>query len=154
MTMALFVTALSGAVLSSVVPFVNAEILLLGLALASPESAPLLVVVMAAGQMAGKSALFLGGDRLAPAAMEARLARWRRGGSGRAAGAPLVGVSALVGLPPFYLVSIAAPALGVRFRTFLAMGLAGRLLRFALLVALPQLVAMPLLAHVPRPGGW
>ena len=106
MTAGLFFTALLGAVVSSVVPFVNAEILLLGLALASPEAAP------------------------------------------------LIGVSALTGLPPFYLVSIAAPALGVRFGTFLAMGLAGRLLRFAVLVALPQLVAIPLLARIPRPGGF
>ena len=153
MSAALFFVALSGAVVSSLVPFVNAEILLLGLTAASPEAAPLLVVVMAAGQMAGKSALFLGGDRLTPPAIEARLARWRLDRRKRAAGAPLIGVSALVGLPPFYLVSIAAPSLGVRFRTFLAMGLAGRLLRFALLVALPHLVAMPLLAHIPRPGG-
>jgi membrane protein YqaA with SNARE-associated domain len=136
------------------VPFVNAEILLLGLALAAPEAAPLLVVVMAAGQMAGKSALFLGGDRFTPAAIETRLARWRLDGRGRGAAGPLIGVSAFTGLPPFYLVSIAAPALGVRFRTFLAMGLAGRLLRFAVLVALPQLVAIPFLSRLPRPGGF
>lgn len=153
MTAGLFFVALSGAVVSSVVPFVNAELLLLGLALATPEAAPVLVIVMAAGQMAGKSALFLGSDRLTPPAIEERLARWRLDGRRRAAGAPLIGVSALTGLPPFYLVSIAAPALGVRFPTFFAMGLAGRLVRFAILVALPQLVAMPLLARIPRPGG-
>jgi membrane protein YqaA with SNARE-associated domain len=61
---------------------------------------------------------------------------------------PLVGISAFAGLPPFYLVSIAAPALGVSFRTFLAVGLAGRLLRFAALVTLPQV-----LAHSTRIGG-
>jgi membrane protein YqaA with SNARE-associated domain len=154
MSTGLFLVALSGAVVSSVVPLVNAEILLLGLALAAPEAAPLLVIVMAAGQMAGKSALFLGGGRLTPAAVETRLARWRLDGRRRAAGGPLIGLSAFTGLPPFYLVSLAAPALGVRFGTFLAMGLAGRLLRFAVLVALPQLVAIPLLAHIPRPGGF
>jgi membrane protein YqaA with SNARE-associated domain len=147
-TPALFFVALSGAVVSSLVPFVNAELLLIGLAVATPGAAPLLVLVMAAGQMVGKSVLFLGGGRLTRASLETRLVRWRLDGRGRQAGAPLIGISAFTGLPPFYLVSIAAPALGVRFRTFLAVGLAGRLLRFGALVALPQLIA-----HSTRTGG-
>jgi membrane protein YqaA with SNARE-associated domain len=144
----MFFLALLGAIVSSVVPFVNAELLLMGLAVASPPAAPLLAVVMAAGQMVGKSVLFLGGGRLTPARFEVRLARWRLDGRTRRARAPLIGISAFTGLPPFYLVSIAAPALGVPFRTFLAMGLAGRLLRFGALVALPRL-----LAHSTRIGG-
>ena len=148
MTPALFFAALSGAVVSSLVPVVNAELLLIGLALASPAAAPLLVVVMAAGQMVGKSILFLGGGRLTRASLETRLARWRLDGRTRRMGAPLVGISAFTGLPPFYLVSIAAPALGVSFRTFFVVGLAGRLLRFGALVALPQV-----LAHSTRIGG-
>jgi membrane protein YqaA with SNARE-associated domain len=147
-TPALFFAALSGAVVSSLVPVVNAELLLMGLALASPAAAPLLVVVMAAGQMVGKSVLFLGGGRLTRSALEGRLARWRLDGRTRRAGAPLIGISAFTGLPPFYLVSVAAPALGVPFRTFLAVGLAGRLLRFGVLVALPRLIA-----HTSRIGG-
>jgi membrane protein YqaA with SNARE-associated domain len=144
----IFFVALSGALVSSLVPVVNAELLLMGLALAAPAAAPLLVVVMAAGQMVGKSALFLGGGRLTRSALEGRLSRWRLDGRTRRAGAPLIGMSAFTGLPPFYLVSVAAPALGVPFRTFLVMGLAGRLLRFAFLVALP-----PLVAQLPRIGG-
>jgi membrane protein YqaA with SNARE-associated domain len=147
-TAEIFLVALSGALVSSLVPLVNAELLLMGLALASPAAAPLLVVVMAAGQMVGKSALFLGGARLTRSPLEGRLARWRLDERTGRAGAPLIGMSALTGLPPFYLVSVAAPALGVRFRTFLVMGLAGRLLRFAVLVALPRLVV-----HVARTGG-
>jgi membrane protein YqaA with SNARE-associated domain len=81
-------------------------------------------------------------------ALAARLERWRLNGRGRVAGGPLVGLSALTGLPPFYLLSIAAPALGVRFRTFLVMGLAGRLLRFGALVLLPGF-----LSRVVRLGG-
>ena len=100
MTPAIFFVALTGAVVSSRVPVVNAELLLTGLALATP------------------------------------------------AAAPLIGISAFTGLPPFYLVSVAAPALGVPFRTFLAVGLAGRLLRFGVLVALPLLIA-----HSSRIGG-
>jgi membrane protein YqaA with SNARE-associated domain len=138
-TAALFFAALSGALVSSLVPFVNAELLLLGLALAAPGSAPLLAVVVAVGQMAGTSALFLGGRRLSHETLVSRLDRWRlRDRSGRS-GAPLVGLSAFTGLPPFYLLSVAAPALGIRFPTFLVMGLAGRLLRFGALVLLPDL---------------
>ena len=148
MTPALFFVALSGAVVSSLVPFVNAELLLIGLTVASPAAAPLLAVVMAAGQMVGKSILFLGGGRLTRASLETRLARWRLDRPGRRGGAPLIGISAVTGLPPFYLVSIAAPALGVSFRTFFTVGLAGRLLRFGALVALPQLIA-----HSTRIGG-
>jgi membrane protein YqaA with SNARE-associated domain len=144
----LFFAALSGAVVSSLVPFVNAELLLLGLALAAPAAAPMLAVVVAVGQMAGKSALFLGARRVSESALAARLERWRLNGRGRVAGGPLVGLSALTGLPPFYLLSIAAPALGVRFRTFLVMGLAGRLLRFGALVLLPGF-----LSRVVRLGG-
>jgi membrane protein YqaA with SNARE-associated domain len=132
-SISLFLAALSGALVSSLVPFVYAEPLLLALALAAPAAAPLLAVVMAAGQMLGKAALFLGGTQLNAARMALRFERFRlRGG-------PLVAVSAFTGLPPFYLLSIAAPALGVRFRTFMVMGLFGRLLRFGALVALPEL---------------
>jgi membrane protein YqaA with SNARE-associated domain len=147
-TPAIFFVALTGAVVSSLVPVVNAELLLMGLALATPAAAPLLVVVMAAGQMVGKSVLFLGGGRLTRSSLGGRLARWRLDGRTRRAGAPLIGISAFTGLPPFYLVSVAAPALGVSFRTFLAVGLAGRLLRFGVLVALPRLIA-----HSSRIGG-
>jgi membrane protein YqaA with SNARE-associated domain len=146
-TAALFFAALSGALVSSVVPFVNAELLLLGLALAAPASAPLLAVVVAVGQMLGKSALFLGGSRLPQGGIAKRLPRWCIFDRGPRSGA-LVGVSALVGLPPFYALSIAAPALGVRFSTFVVMGLAGRLLRFGAVVLLPELFT-----RVARLGG-
>lgn len=133
MTAALFFAAFSGALVSSLVPFVYAEPLLLALALAAPAAAPLLAMVMAAGQMLGKAALFLGGTRLNAVSSALRLERFSlRGG-------PLVAVSAFTGLPPFYLLSIAAPTLGVRFRTFMVMGFVGRLLRFGALVALPEL---------------
>jgi membrane protein YqaA with SNARE-associated domain len=53
----------------------------------------------------------------------------------------LVFTSALTGLPPFYAVSVAAGMLGFRPGPFLAAGLAGRLLRFGAVFALPGLVA-------------
>ena len=141
MTAALVVSAFSGAVVSAVVPVVNTELLAIGLAMAAPPAAaPLLVLALASGQMVGKSALFLTGGRLSRVALEGRLARWRLDGRAARAGAPLVGLSAFAGLPPFYLVAVAAPAVGIRFGTFLLFGLLGRLARFGLLIGVPELL--------------
>ena len=45
----------------------------------------------------------------------------------------LVFASAVLGLPPFYAISLASGALGMGLRRFLAAGLAGRGLRFGVL---------------------
>ena len=47
--------------------------------------------------------------------------------------ASLIFASAVSGIPPFYGVSLACGALGMRLRTFLIMGSAGRALRFGIL---------------------
>jgi membrane protein YqaA with SNARE-associated domain len=61
----------------------------------------------------------------------ARIATWRR--------RPYVvfAISSTVGLPPFYLVSIVAGSMKIGFRAFCAIGLVGRTLRFAVVVAIP-----------------
>ena len=48
-------------------------------------------------------------------------------------------VSALVGVPPFYVVSVVAGALRLSFAAFLAVGGLGRLAHFGLLAAAPHL---------------
>lgn len=134
--------AVSGALVSSIVPAVNAELLLIGLTLAAPPATvPLLVVAVSVGQMIGKSALFLTAGRLSRNALDGPLARWGLDGRTKRAGAPLIALSASLGLPPFYLVSIAAPALGVRFGKFVVIGFAGRLLRFTAVVAVPAVIS-------------
>ena len=42
----------------------------------------------------------------------------------------------MTGVPPFYLTVLAAGAMMIRFPAFLAIGSAGRLVRFAVIVAL------------------
>jgi hypothetical protein len=141
-TAALLLAALSGAVVSGVVPVVNAELLLVGLALSAPPSAaPALVLAVAVGQMVAKCALFLTSGRLTAGALAPRLARWKLDGRSRRAAVPLVAASAALGLPPFYLVAVAGPALGVRFRTFALVGLAGRVVRFAAVLVVPALIS-------------
>jgi membrane protein YqaA with SNARE-associated domain len=133
--------ALGGAVVSALVPLLNAELLLVGLRLTTPAAAPLLVVVVAVGQMIGKCALFLTAGRAARGALAPKLARWGLDGRTRCVGAPMLVASAAVGLPPFYLMAVAAPVLGIRLRTFALVGLVGRIIRFAAVLAVPAAVA-------------
>ena len=138
MPLDLMMGLMAGAVLSGVIPLVNAELLVVGVAAAVPAAAiPLVAIVCGSGQMLSKSMLY-GLARWAPSRLphgaRARLERasqglTRRGG---AAGS-VVFTSASVGLPPFYGVSIAAGALRVRFATFVTLGLIGRILRFGVL---------------------
>jgi len=129
---------LVGTVISGIVPVVNAELLVAGAAVAAPGvGVPVVAAVSALGQMVSKTLLFALA-RWAPARLpvkaraaleRAALAVERRGG---AAGS-MVFASAAVGLPPFYGVSLAAGALGMRLRTFVVSGGLGRLLRFGAL---------------------
>ncbi len=130
--------------LSGVLPLVSIEAYLLGVATLAPGCPPLLVVAMAAlGQMSAKLLLYLGGrgvvrfplrvhDRVGAATV--RLARHRTS-------APLVVFgSAFSGLPPFYVMSVAAGILRFRISTFLVAGFAGRFLRFGAVFLLPHAI--------------
>ena len=129
---------LIGTAVSGILPVLNAELLVIGVVVAAPEiGIPFIATVSATGQMVTKTALF-------------SLARWAphrlRGkakvaldkatgamGARKGAAGSLVFASALTGLPPFFGVSLAAGALGMRMRSFLATGGAGRLVRFAVI---------------------
>ncbi len=124
-----------GCVISGVVPLVNAELLVVAAAIAVPTPAiPLVVMVATVGQMLTKTLLFEVARR-APARLPARaraaLARAvDRVRSRQATAGSLVFASAASGIPPFYGVSLAGGALGIRIQTFLVTGTAGRALRF------------------------
>ncbi len=134
---------LAAAFLSGFLPLVNIEAYLVGAAALLPGAPPLVVVLPAAlGQMAAKGFLFLGGRGLVSLPSRVRdraLAASARLGTRRPPA--LVFTSALTGLPPFYVVSVAAGMLGFRPGPFLLAGLAGRLLRFGAVFALPGLLA-------------
>lgn len=141
---------LVGCAVSGVLPLVNAELLVAGAALAAPGiGVPLVAAVSAAGQMITKTALF-GLARWAPS----RLPEKGRSALARASAAlerrgsavgSLVFTSAAVGLPPFYGVSLAAGALGMRTRSFVLSGGAGRLVRFGVLAWVARHVGVGLL---------
>jgi membrane protein YqaA with SNARE-associated domain len=137
------------ATLSSVVPLVAIEVFLVGVAVTiAPAVAPLpaLVLLAAAGQLAGKLPIYYAARGLA--GLAARSARHRarlervRAWADRRRSKPLVlATSAVLGLPPFSLAATAAGALAVPLRTFCAIVLAGRALRFAILVGIAALAS-------------
>lgn len=128
------------AIVSAIFPWVNAEIIVLSLPAVAKSQVDLVVLVLvaAAGQMAGKCAVYWGsrtGLRLPTGRIAAVLARWRT----RVAARPrsplaLVLLSSTVGIPPFYLMTMVAGALKVNFLEYLLVGTCGRLLRFSALV--------------------
>jgi membrane protein YqaA with SNARE-associated domain len=129
---------LIGTAVSGAVPVLNAELLVAGVVVAAPHvGVPAVALVAAVGQMLTKSALFLGA-RWAPHRLKgkarAALDRVSAGVAARGGAAgSLVFASALTGLPPFFGVSLAAGALGMRFGTFITSGGVGRLVRFAVI---------------------
>jgi membrane protein YqaA with SNARE-associated domain len=129
---------------SGFVPLINAEAYLLSVA--SLSSAPALPVVLIAtlGQMAAKLILYLGGRGLLklPRARsyesleKLRLQLERRRGRTDT----LIFLSAFLGLPPFYAVTILAGVVQVPLLDFLLPSLLGRLLRFGAIFLFPQLL--------------
>ena len=132
--------------LSGLIPLVNAEVFLVGLvrlAVQGPSQLSGIVVAAATGQMVAKIGLYYAGQGLLELprgrhrqkieAVRRKLERWQT--------KPylIYAISSVVGLPPFYLTVLAAGAMKIRFRAFLAIGLAGRLIRFAVIVALAWL---------------
>ena len=126
---------LVGTAISGVLPIVNAEALVFVASAAVPQFAvPLVALASAAGQMSSKTSLFALA-RWAPT----RLPRRARSVLARASGrvearggtvGSLVFASAVTGVPPFYGVSLASGALGMRLRSFVLNGFGGRLVRF------------------------
>ncbi len=139
-TVGIYLATLIVSVLSGLVPVVNGELYLVAAILVAddPTIALVLAVLVAVGQMIAKIGLYhaaLGATRLGRTTrLGAKLERaqelaqrWRN--------KPLtvLFVSAVTGLPPFYLVSLLAGVLRIRFVTFVVLGLVGRVIRFVAL---------------------
>jgi membrane protein YqaA with SNARE-associated domain len=132
--------------LAGLIPIINTEIYLITAStvlVTSPMQLPLIVLLGATSQMVAKVLLYFtaaGALKLPTGRYQAkidkareRIERWRDKPKW------ILFVSALLGLPPFYVVSLLAGALGIRLPTFCAIGLLGRVLRFGIIVALPWL---------------
>lgn len=125
--------------LSAVFPLASIEVFLAGLVLVrgvDPVSAILIVACAAAGQLAGKLPIYTAARGLGALHHE-RVAR-AQARLGRFARAPhlALATSAVLGLPPFSIMATVAGVLAIRARSFCAIVLAGRTLRFAAVIAI------------------
>lgn len=154
----ILLTLLGVAFLSALVPIINLEVYLGGLAIFGDDPGFWGVVtlsgVAAAGQMVGKVLFFLAGRgvitlpaRLKPSTTAApsgrrtrnaaRLARWQERVQDRPwLATAFVGLSASVGIPPFAVVSVLAGTMRVPLSVFVVSGLIGRWVRFGVVIAL------------------
>jgi len=139
---------LAVAVAGGLIPVINVEAWVFGVSAAS-TGATVVPVALAAtvGQVAAKSLLYRAGGsaaawgtrRAAPGLATA--VRRLEGAASR--GTAVVFASALIGVPPFYVVSVAAGVGRFRFERFLVLALVGRALRFGLVFLLPRLLRLP-----------
>jgi len=119
-----------------IVPIVNAEVMVVVAILATSAAAiPVVAVVATVGQMIAKVVLYLTA-RWAPSRLPDRARRALDQGSEAIERRPgavrgVILFSAVVGLPPFYGVSLAAGALKTSWRSFVVLGSLGRVVRFA-----------------------
>lgn len=135
-TTGIFLATLVAGGVSGLLPVFNSELYLVGVVLVvgSPMSALVLAVLLAIGQVAAKAVLYaiargasnLGRGRFAARLERARLhaRRWRDKPY------TVTFLSAVVGLPPFYLMALAAGVLEIRLARFLWIALVGRVIRF------------------------
>ena len=129
---------------SSLLPVSPVEALLVALSASTPLSLLLPVVALATlGHMAAKTVVYLGSrttSPIVPARQQAALERVRRLLLRRPRMQLLtVLVSAIGGVPPFYLVTVCSGILRLPLRDFLVAGTIGRGLRFGALALLPRL---------------
>ena len=130
-------------VLSGLVPVINGEVFLVGVVLITGQLWPAiaLALLVAVGQMIAKVILYKGVERASEAGKQtrfgakldkarAKIEKWQDKPYA------VTFISAITGLPPFYLVTLIAGALGVRFRTFILIGIVGRVIRFVVIALL------------------
>lgn len=142
--LAVWLTTFGVALLSAVIPVVNIEIYLLGAsALAPREMVIPLIVAGTLGQVIGKIALYYAGNgalKMPGKRLQAALQKMNTQMQERPhMGSALVFASATLGLPPYYLVTLAAGAARMNLPMFLVVSFIGRLIRFTIVVAVPQL---------------
>jgi membrane protein YqaA with SNARE-associated domain len=142
--LAVWLTTFGVALLSAVIPLINIEIYLLGASALAPRAMVIpLIVAGTLGQVIGKIALYYAGTgalKLPGKRLQAALQRMNTQMQERPnMGGALVFASATLGLPPYYLVTLAAGAAKMNLPMFLLVSLVGRLIRFTIVVAVPQL---------------
>jgi len=137
------------AMLSGVFPLANSEAALVALGVASSYAWPKLLVlamVVALGQCVTHAMLYQSARGLAKvgakrrAKLEARIAKAREyGARWQKSELLLIALGATIGIPPQVLIALLAGVIGIRFRTFVAIDVAGRIARFSTIVMVAHL---------------
>lgn len=144
-----YVATLVVGFLSALIPVVNIEMFLIAAAAIASGSYPVwtLGVVAGFGQMGGKCILYWSGGaaansragrKFSPERTEALRRRMRAMNPWVLSGFSFV--SALTGVPPFFLVSVLAGVIEMKFWQFLLTGLSGRVLRLVAIVTFPHAI--------------
>jgi membrane protein YqaA with SNARE-associated domain len=141
----LYLTTYVVGVVSGLVPVVNLEVYLVWVAALTPRSEAMAITGLATvGQMTAKTLMYLAGAGVLKIsvrkpgktlqAVQMKMAQWKH----------RIGLflftSASLGVPPFYVVSIASGICRVPLPVFLLWGLLGRFLRFGITVFFPHLL--------------
>jgi membrane protein YqaA with SNARE-associated domain len=137
------------AMLSGVFPLASSELALVTFATATDFGVPkllLLAVIVALGQSAVHAMLDESARGLAKAGaqrrpkLEARIAKARElGKRWEKSELSLIALGAVIGVPPQALIALVAGAIGIRFRTFMAISVSGRIVRFTTVVLVAHL---------------
>jgi membrane protein YqaA with SNARE-associated domain len=140
-----FGATLAWSLLAGLVPLFNSELYLVGAVVLTDgwPTAVALALVMTVGQTTAKILLYKAaakGSELTNPRLAAKLARARELVT-RWNGKPklLLFVSAVTGLPPFYLVSLLAGAVRLDFRAFVVLSFIGRAIRFVTIALVASL---------------
>ena len=135
--------ALLISIASGFVPFINSELFLVGVMLSPAQVDVVPIAGLAAiGQMIAKAIMYFSGRGIFDVSfrkyqdkvhkMTEKINHWENKIG------PILFLSALIGFPPFYILTVALGAGKYNFWLFLVIGLAGRFLRFLLLLLFPQ----------------
>ena len=132
--------------IAGLVQVINTEAMLLALSLwviDDPAVLPLVALCAAVGQMAANAVFYLAGrglfalpkgrwhDRIERA--KVKVASWNQRPN------LMLAAASVIGLPPLFLVAVAAGGLRISLVKFLVVGIVGRWLRFAIVLAIPWL---------------
>lgn len=139
----LCVIALFFSALASLVPVSPAEPVLVALALVSPRWLLLpLLLLSTGGHMATKTLIFMGGgqvEKIFKGKHRPKFEKLRDRLNGRRDLQRLtLFVSSVVGIPPFYIITALCGTLKMPMREWFVIATAGRLIRFGVLLYLPQ----------------
>ena len=132
--------------ISGFLPIVNAELVVIAAAAMSGENMIVPIAILSAvGQMLAKAILYLAGRGVLNIPMgkyEEKLTQWEekfKNWQGIKTDL-FIFLSASVGFPPFYVISILAGMFKLNFLRFFLSGTLGRTVRFGILAFFPQLI--------------